>query len=236
MYGVTYTSPPSPCHYLPAETQELRHVDIPTLDHFVYGLVLQQGWRRFGATIFRPECRSCVACRSLRVPVGTFRASESQRRVWRRSRHALELRIGEPTFSSDREALLRRFHEFGHETKGWPEDGAGLELFLDNPFRTEEWSYWLGERLVGVGYVDALAQGLSAIYFFHDPAEGRRSLGTFNILTMIEQARQRGVPHVYLGYSVDGCRSLEYKRRFAPSEMLMGDGVWRPAGRGADVC
>jgi leucyl-tRNA---protein transferase len=229
MHGITYTSPPSPCHYLPAETQELRHVEIPALDHVVYGLFLQQGWRRFGATIFRPECRSCMACQSLRVPVGMFQPTESQRRVWSRNRTAVEMKIGEPTFSPEREDLLRRFHQFGHETKGWPGDRAGLEFFLDNPFRTEEWSYWLGERLVGVGYVDALAEGLSAIYFFHDPDESRRSLGTLNILTMIERAKERRLPHVYLGYYVDGCRSLEYKRRFAPNEVLTESGEWSPA-------
>jgi leucyl-tRNA---protein transferase len=229
MYGTTYTSPPSPCHYLPAETQELRHVEIPALDQFVYGLLLQEGWRRFGATIFRPECRSCMACQSLRVPVGTFRLTGSQRRVWTRNRNAVEVKVGEPTFSPDREDLLRRFHQFGHETKGWPDDRAGLEFFIDNPFPTEEWTYWVEGRLVGAGYVDALAQGLSAIYFFHDPDERRRSLGTFNVLTMIERARQRGLPHVYLGYYVDGCRSLEYKRRFAPNEILTESGAWRPA-------
>jgi arginyl-tRNA--protein-N-Asp/Glu arginylyltransferase len=226
MYGYTYTSPPSPCHYLPAETQELRHVEIPALDHFIYGVLLQQGWRRFGDTVFRPECRACTACQSLRVPVEAFRLSESQRRVWRRNQREVELKIGAPTFSSDKEDLLRRFHQFGHDTKGWPGDRAELRFFLDNPFPTEEWTYWLGERLVGVGYVDALAEGLSAIYFFHEPGESRRSLGTFNILTMIEQARQRGLSHVYLGYYVEGCRSLEYKRRFGPNEVLLEDGVW----------
>jgi leucyl-tRNA---protein transferase len=228
MYGFTYTSPPSQCHYLPTQTQELRHVEIPALDQVTYGVLLQQGWRRFGATVFRPECRFCTACQSLRVPVATFRLSESQRRVWRKNRQSVQVTIAEPTFSPEKDDLLRRFHQFGHETKGWPGDLAGLDFFLDSPFRTEEWTYWLGERLVGVGYVDALAEGLSAIYFFHEPEEHRRSLGTFNILTMIERARQHGLPHVYLGYYVEGCRSLEYKFRFAPNEILMDDGVWSP--------
>ena len=95
-------------------------------------------------------------------------------------------------------------------------------MFLANPFPTEEWSYWIGGRLAGVGYVDVLDEGLSAIYFFHDPRDARRSLGTVNILHLIEAARQRGLPHVYLGYYVDGCRSLEYKARFKPNEVFTG--------------
>ena len=84
---------------------------------------------------------------------------------------------------------------------------SGLDLFLRNPFPTEEWSYWIGDRLLGVGYVDVLAEGLSAIYFFHDPREHKRSLGTLNILHMIDAAGRRGLSHVYLAPYVKGCRS-----------------------------
>ncbi len=70
-----------------------------------------------------------------------------------------------------------------------------------------------------------MPQGLSAIYFVHDPAQHRRSLGTFKILKLIEAARRRHVPHFYLGYYVEGCRSLEYKKKFHPNEILT-DGRW----------
>ena len=103
-----------------------------------------------------------------------------------------------------------------------------LNLYVANPFPTEEWSYWISGTLVGLGYVDALPEGLSAIYFVHAPDEHRRSLGTFNILTLIDAARRRGLPHVYLGYYVEGCRSLEYKARFRPHEVLNG-GAWTGA-------
>jgi arginine-tRNA-protein transferase len=93
-----------------------------------------------------------------------------------------------------------------------------------HPFATEEWSYHVGDRLVAVGYVDALPEGLSAIYFYWDPSEQRRSLGTFNILQMIEIAKQQKLPHVYLGYFVEGCRSLEFKVNFRPNEILRGTG------------
>lgn len=143
------------------------------------------------------------------------------------------LRIGAPRLSTERVELYKAFHDHGHQTKGWPDrskegrgDGAsGLRLFLDNPLPTEEWSYWIGDRLLGIGYVDVVAGGLSAIYFFHDPREHKRSLGTLNILHLIEAARQRDVAHVYLGYYVKGCRSLEYKARFRPNEVFTG-GIW----------
>jgi arginine-tRNA-protein transferase len=168
-------------------------------------------------------------CRSLRVGVGAFRASESQRRAWKRNSGEVDVRIGSPAASDEKLELFHKFHVYGHETKGWPgERHVDLTLFLHNPFPIEEWTYYLGDRLIAVGYVDVMAGGLSAIYFYWDPGERHRSLGTFNILAMIESARMRGLPHVYLGYYVEGCRSLEYKARFRPNEIIGPDGKWEP--------
>ena len=40
------------------------------------------------------------------------------------------------------------------------------------------------------------------------------------------QARAWGLPHVYLGYYVAGCGSLEYKARFRPNEVMEPNGKW----------
>jgi arginine-tRNA-protein transferase len=48
------------------------------------------------------------------------------------------------------------------------------------------------------------------------------------VLCVIDEAARRRLPHVYLGYHVVGCRSLEYKARFVPNETLGPDGIWRP--------
>ena len=189
---------------------------------------LREGWRRFGPMIFRPECPSCRMCQSLRVPVTTFRPRESQRRAWNKNQASVTLRIGSPSVSPAKLDLFARFQQHGHEAKGWPADNNSLGLMLANPFPTEEWCYYLDDRLVGVGYVDALPEGLSAIYFYYDPAERHRSLGTYNVLSLLASTRERGVPHVYLGYYVEGCRSLDYKARFRPNEVLSGQGNWEP--------
>jgi arginine-tRNA-protein transferase len=96
-----------------------------------------------------------------------------------------------------------------------------------NPFPTQEWRYFLDGALVGVGYVDELSGGLSAIYFVRDPAYRDRSLGTWNVVCLLNRARALGLPHVYLGYHADSCPSLQYKGRFRPHEHLDHDGVWR---------
>jgi leucyl-tRNA---protein transferase len=224
---VVFLSPLDQCSYLPDRLAQLRYEFAPGLTAADYMPRLKAGWRRFGQVMFRHECPTCRMCESLRVPVETFCPSANQKRAWRRNVGEVHVGFGTPSSSREKLELFRRFHRFGHQTKGWPADpGHDLRFFTNNPYPTEEWTYRVGDRLVGVGYVDVLSEGLSAIYFFHDPAEGKRSLGTFNVLKTIDVARERGLPHVYLGYYVEGCRSLEYKNRFQPNERLNGTGSW----------
>lgn len=82
------------------------------------------------------------------------------------------------------------------------------------------------DRLVGACLTDWLSDGLSAVYSFFDPAEQRRSLGTWAILWLVQRARRLGLPYVYLGYWVPESRKMAYKSRFRPSEVLAG-GAWR---------
>jgi arginine-tRNA-protein transferase len=196
-----------------------------------YAERLCRGWRRFGRTVFRPRCAHCAACQSLRVPVQRFRPDRSQRRVHKANAGRVQLRIGEPTVTREMRDLYARFHEFQSETKGWPEHeddpAAYCETFLDHPFPTQEWRYELDGRLVGVGYVDDLPVGLSAIYFYYDPDVRTLGLGTWNVLSMIARAAERGLPHVYLGYYVADCQSLAYKARFRANQILSSDGTWR---------
>ena len=67
------------------------------------------------------------------------------------------------------------------------------------------------------------------VYSFYDSTQAERSLGTFMILDHIERARRLGLPHVYLGYWVEGSEKMAYKARFTPQEQLGMDG-WRRVG------
>ncbi len=84
-------------------------------------------------------------------------------------------------------------------------------------------------RLVGVGICDETESAWSAVYFFHDPAYARFSLGVNHVLTLIARARAEGKRHVYLGYRVLGCFSMRYKAGFLPHQLLQG----RPDAREA---
>ena len=225
----SFVADPSACEYLPDQIWQLRYEISMRLTPTEYAVRLQRGWRRFGPAMFRPECPACRQCQSLRVPVEAFRPSRSQQRAWNANRHDVSLEIGRPTASAAHRSLYDRFHRHQSREKGWRSPEAdGADAFLDNPFATEEWRYTIGDRLIGVGYVDCLPQALSAIYFYYDPDERARSLGTYNVLSIIARARTLRLPHAYLGYYVEGCRSLAYKATFQPNEVLAPNGSWRP--------
>jgi arginyl-tRNA--protein-N-Asp/Glu arginylyltransferase len=69
----------------------------------------------------------------------------------------------------------------GTRRRGGPQTWEGILACCSRiPFPTEEWTYYVGHRLIAVAYVDALPEALSAIYCYYDPTEAARSPGTFN--------------------------------------------------------
>jgi leucyl-tRNA---protein transferase len=227
-----YTAPPSTCGYLPDRHWSLEYEMVVNLSAAEYTELLGQGWRRFGGMLFRPQCPSCRACQSLRVEAGGFAPNRSQRRAWKTNQGEIEVRIGAPSVSRAKLKLYDRFHEFQTDLKGWPEHPAKdadsyRESFVHNPEFTEEWCYYIEGRLAGVGYADRLFDSMSAIYFFYEPDLRLRSLGTFNVLCLLEECSARKFTYLYLGYYVHGCRSLEYKGNFRPNQLRHPDGQWR---------
>ena len=92
-----------------------------------------------------------------------------------------------------------------------------------------------GDRLVGLGIFDETPRAMSAVYFFWDPEHAPASLGVANVITLVAEAAEKNLPHVYLGYRVLGCASLVYKSKYVPHELLVGrpefgePPVWVPA-------
>src|SRR5689334_17415653 len=120
---IRFTAPPTQCGYLPDRYWSLEYEHVAALSPAEYALRLKAGWRRFGHTMFHPQCPSCSACRSLRVVVERFRPDRSQRRAFKANAD-VELRVGAPRVTRAKLALYDRYHAFQSDLKGWPQHPA----------------------------------------------------------------------------------------------------------------
>src|SRR5438128_4966746 len=91
-----FFTPLSRCGYLPNEQWRLEYEIVASLSAKEYAGRLKQGWRRFGHSVFRPQCPACNKCLSLRVPTATFQANRSQRRNRAANEGVVHLQIGKP--------------------------------------------------------------------------------------------------------------------------------------------
>jgi arginine-tRNA-protein transferase len=216
---------PRRCSYLPSETASLEVRALTDMSQTEYGDLLTRGWRRFGWQFFRPACPTCRECRSIRVLAQQFRASASQRRVMRKNENVrAELH---PLFAlRETVELYNRYQSFMHEHRGWELQQASMasfhDIFLSGPSALgRQWLYFDGGKLIGVAMMDEVgSHGVSLVYFFHDPEWRAQSPGVFSVVTQLAYAQAKGYPHAYLGYWIKECRSMNYKSRFAPYEIL----------------
>ncbi|MGH7440846.1 MAG: arginyltransferase, partial [Polyangiaceae bacterium] len=74
---------PRPCSYLEGRAASLDVRVMLDVTPAEMQTLLEHGWRRFGPMYFRPACAQCSECVSLRVVVGGFAPSKSQRRAAR---------------------------------------------------------------------------------------------------------------------------------------------------------
>lgn len=237
-----FVEPPRACAYLPQRRASLEVCLMLDVTEQEMDRLLERGWRRFGPIYFRPACATCAECVSLRVDVTRFVPSKSQRRA---ARACSKLRrvVSDPKVDDARLSLYGRWHAGRERSRGWApnpqtQERYSLELAFAHPCAREAAYYddAADGRLVGIGLFDATPHAYSAAFFFHDPDYARMSLGTANVLGLLQDARETGRRHVYLGYRVEDCASLHYKAAFRPHELLAErpgpldrEPAWRPS-------
>lgn len=224
------------CSYLTGRHARTLFVDPSArIDGAAYQALVDQGFRRSGAHIYRPACRACAACVPVRIPVADFAPDRSQRRNWRRNTAVLDLVDTPAAFDASHFALYRRYLAARHPEGSMAGDASeeSYRRFLVEPWggETRFIELRLSGRLVGVAVTDRLDRGLSAVYTFFDPAISDRAPGTFAILAQIEAARRIGVPYLYLGYWLRESPKMRYKDRFRPIEAWNGQ-AWVRFERG----
>jgi arginyl-tRNA--protein-N-Asp/Glu arginylyltransferase len=219
--------PPHPCAYRPGREAREVAMRLDVLPAGYYHAFMDLNYRRLGEVLYRPACEGCSSCAQLRVPVEAFRPSRSQRRCLARNAD-ISVTLGPPAASEEKRSLYARYLDARHDTTmdgSWEEFASFL---YTSCVTTLEATFRQGDKLLAVSIVDAEPDALSAVYCYFDPDLGARSLGTFNILWLIAEARRSRRPYVYLGYYVAESPAMRYKAGFRPCE-IWSDGTWHSA-------
>lgn len=223
-----YLTPPHSCSYFDNREAATLFADPDAkLDMPTYQWLIDQGFRRSGEHIYRPNCPSCDDCTSIRIPVKAWRPRRSQRRAWNQIADRLETYTLPPRFDQNHYDLYCSYIENRHP------DGDMADSTPESYIRflTAEWcttrfvEFRLDGRLLGVAVTDHLPMGLSAVYTFFDPEQEAVSPGIIAILWQIQEARRLGLSWLYLGYWIHDCRKMAYKNHFRPFETFV-DGRW----------
>lgn len=231
-----FVTSPGRCPYLPGKLERKVFTEL-TGSHSVElnDALAKIGFRRSQGVAYRPSCLDCSACISVRVLTEEFEPSASQRKLLKRNAD-LEVTANRPWSTDEQFQLLRSYLDNRHPQGGM----VGMDEidFADMVEQTAVDSFVIEYRepsrgvrpgrLVGACLTDQQNDGLSMIYSFFETRDAARpGLGNFIIMDHILRAANAGLPHVYLGYWIQGSRRMEYKAKFRPLERLGPDGWHR---------
>lgn len=228
-----FLTAPSPCPYVEGqfERKVFTHL-VGERAAELNDLLTQGGFRRSQNIAYRPACETCRACVSVRILVDEFKPSRSMKRVAAANADLIGVEHdAEP--STEQYSLFRTYLDARHRRGGMSDmtvldyammvEDTHVDTKIIEYRRRGPDSFITGQgegELIAVALTDRMGDGLSMVYSFFNPEFEDRSLGTFMILDHIARARAAGLPHVYLGYWVNGSRKMAYKVRFGPQEHL----------------
>jgi len=224
-----YLTIPSPCPYLEGRMErkiftQLDPLSGPHLNNYL----THAGFRRSQNVIYRPACEACRECKSLRILARAFDPSKSLRRTLARNGD-LSRSIAEPLATQEQFDLLQRYLLSRHEGGGMSDmNFYRYEMMVEQCASDTQIVEYRDANgvLVAAVLIDVLEDGLSMVYSFFDPELRQRSLGNYMIIDHLDRCQMKNLPHLYLGYWVDGSPKMSYKARFKPSEIL-GTNGWR---------
>lgn len=224
-----YTTAPLPCPYVAGrvERKVVTEITGPEAES-LHDRLSRAGFRRSHNIAYAPVCPSCQACIPIRIPVKTFQADRTLRKLAKANALVEGFEVLARA-TTEQYQLFQRYQRVRHgegdmATMSFYDYRAMIEDTPIDTFIVELRDP--DDRLVAACLTDRLADGLSAVYSFFAPGLEKRSLGTYAVLWLIERAKLLGLPYVYLGYWVPESRKMAYKARFRPSEVLVG-GTWR---------
>ncbi len=216
------------CGYLENHLEQSAFVHPDTeLSIPIYSQLLANGFRRSGDLVYKPLCKQCSACISVRIPIADFKPSRSQKRVLK-NQSIIDITIKSASFHQAHYDLYLKYQQHRHKGGGMAQSSP--EEYFN--FLSSTWCNTLfvemtiDKTLVAVAIIDQLNDALSAVYTFFDPDYSRYGLGNFAVLWQIQYARQLNLPWLYLGYWIKQCRKMSYKNQYRPIQAFINE-EWR---------
>ncbi len=193
-------------------------------------LLLENGWRHFGAHFFRynlgfheDELRRVLP---LRIRLADFRQSKSQRRILKKNQD-LQIVFRPIKITPEKEILFETHkRRFKHSVPDSIYDFLSL-MPATVPCEALEVSVYQQGKLLAASFFDVGEAAVSAIYAMFDTSESSRSLGIFTMLLIIDYASKNGKTFYYPGYAYEGNSFYDYKKRFSALETFDWNGGWK---------
>ncbi|CCQ73857.1 arginyltransferase [Magnetospira sp. QH-2] len=226
-----YTTAPLPCPYLPGRMERRLVTElVGRRSVIMHDALSRAGFRRSHNIAYAPICPTCQACVAVRIVTADFTPSRTQRRLIRMNSDLIEETL-RARGTLEQFTLFEDYQNLRHGDG----DMASMTfrdykmMVEDSPIDTfvAEFRHPDDDRLAAACLTDRMADGFSAVYSFFEDDESRRSLGTYMVLWLVDQARRAGLPYVYLGYWIAETRKMAYKTNFRPLEALTAEG-WQP--------
>ncbi|MFH0784826.1 MAG: arginyltransferase [Pseudomonadota bacterium] len=185
-------------------------------------LFLSAGYRRNGNCLYTMACQNCSACIPIRLHPAEFAANRNQKRALKKNcdvqKALVPLKPTEEDYELCEKFLQERYPRENNTAVGYYRD-----FFLNTIVNSAQLQYRVDGRLIGTAIIDIGYNWLNAVYFYFDPEESSRSLGTYNILCLIDLCREWEIEFLYLGYFIGSVPAMSYKANFHPHYLLFGD-------------
>ncbi len=207
------------CPYCQPYTATFHQAVFGPLNERIMELFLFAGYRRNGNSMYDMHCKECSACVSIRLHPHEFQPNRNQKRTRKKNRD-VEIIVEPIKLDNERIQLCDSFLSTRYPQKRNTAFGYYSCFFLNEITDTYEIQYRLNGKLIGVSIIDLGENWMNAVYFYFDPKMANRSLGTFNILTMVDLCLERKLSYLYLGYTINDVSAMNYKENFFPHYIL----------------
>ncbi|WP_375750302.1 arginyltransferase [Vibrio sp. HN007] len=211
----------NPCNYLEREEERVA----VALDQAIhcnqgYELLLANGFRRSGGTIYTPHCPSCNKCQAIRLSISDLQLTKSQKRLVSKASHLrweLKNEMDENWFDLYSDYITKR-HSTGSMYP--PKKDEFFQFATCEWLNTQFLHVYDADKLILIAITDVMDKCASAFYTFFDP-DYPLSLGTLGVLYQTAYCKQTAKQWLYLGYQIDECAAMNYKVRFHRHQRLV---------------